>query len=55
MLLIQERCPAVEHPDDELVLPFDSRQRGRLRTHLVSGEEVGPEELTPPIPDDANA
>lgn len=25
----------------QLKLPFDSRQKSRLRTHLVSGEEVG--------------
>ena len=41
MLLIQKRCASSDTPHERLVLPFDLRQKSRLRTHLESGEEVG--------------
>lgn len=41
MLLIQKRCDKRDHFDEILVLPFELRQKSRLRTQLVSKEEVG--------------
>jgi len=41
MLVIEKLCPSCERADVRLVLPFDSRQKSRLRTRLESGEEVG--------------
>jgi len=40
MLTLTERCEAVDQAYGELLLPFDLRIRSRLRTRLVSGEEV---------------
>src|SRR5688572_17072891 len=40
MLIIESRSPAQPH-DAELVLPFELRQKSRLRTRLASGEEAG--------------
>lgn len=39
--LIRERVMPQDHYDDRLVLPFDRRQKSRLRTRLESGAEVG--------------
>ena len=41
MLIVRQRIPAQAHADAELVLPFEQRQKSRLRTVLASGEEVG--------------
>jgi urease accessory protein len=41
MLLITQRCEPRAYWHGELMLPFDSRQKSRLRTTLTSGEEVG--------------
>ena len=41
MLLIEARATRHERHDEELKLPFDLRQKSRLRTKLASGEEVG--------------
>ena len=41
MLNIQKRCPPREKFDAELVLPFDLRQKTRLRTQTTAGEETG--------------
>jgi urease accessory protein len=41
MLVIETRCEAQTRHDDELVLPFELRQKSRLRTRLASGEELG--------------
>jgi urease accessory protein len=41
MLLISRRCEPRPRCDGELVLPFELRQKSRLRTTLASGEEVG--------------
>ncbi|HYL20014.1 MAG TPA: urease accessory protein UreE [Burkholderiales bacterium] len=41
MLLITARCESRPSWDGELVLPFELRQKSRLRTTLASGEEVG--------------
>jgi urease accessory protein len=41
MLLIETRVERHNSHDAELKLPFDLRQKSRLRTQLVSGEEVG--------------
>ena len=41
MLLIQKRCASSDTHHERLVLPFELRQKSRLRTHLESGEEVG--------------
>lgn len=40
MLILTARCAPVDQPYGELLLPFDSRMRSRLRTRLASGEEV---------------
>jgi urease accessory protein len=39
--LIRERVAPQDRYDDRLVLPFDRRQKSRLRTRLESGTEVG--------------
>ncbi len=41
MLLLESLCDPVDAPDARLVLPFDARQKSRLRTRLESGEEAG--------------
>jgi urease accessory protein len=41
MELITSRCEPRPGCDGELVLPFELRQKSRLRTILASGEEVG--------------
>ena len=41
MLNIEKRCPPQEKFDAELVLPFDLRQKTRLRTQTTAGEETG--------------
>src|SRR5262249_19267329 len=41
MLIVRERISPQQHVDAELVLPFEQRQKSRLRTVLASGEEVG--------------
>jgi len=41
MLTIQKRCAPGVPFDAELVLPFELRQKSRLRTHSETGEEVG--------------
>lgn len=39
--LIRQRVSTQDHYDDRLVLPFDHRQKSRLRTRMESGTEVG--------------
>lgn len=41
MLVVETRCAAQALHDEELVLPFELRQKSRLRTRLASGEEMG--------------
>ena len=41
MMVITKRCAPRQNWDGELVLPFELRQRSRLRTTLTSGEELG--------------
>jgi urease accessory protein len=41
MLLIESRAPAQAEHQEQLSLPFELRQKSRLRTKLVSGEEAG--------------
>jgi urease accessory protein len=41
MLLVETRCEPQSRHDEELVLPFELRQKSRLRTKLASGEEMG--------------
>jgi urease accessory protein len=41
MLLLQRRIAPQAHADAELPLPFELRQKSRLRTALASSEEVG--------------
>jgi len=41
MLVIEARCTPQAHHDAQLQLPFELRQKSRLRTRLASGEEVG--------------
>ena len=41
MLVITKRCAPRQSWEGELVLPFELRQRSRLRTALASGEELG--------------
>ena len=41
MLTVQSRTESREHFDAELLLPFDLRQKSRLRTQSTTGEEVG--------------
>ncbi len=40
MLSITQRLPSGEQYDDQLVLPFERRQKSRLRVRLESGEEA---------------
>jgi urease accessory protein len=40
MLLIQKRCDASQPATETLVLPFELRQKSRLRTRLASGQEA---------------
>jgi len=40
LLQITERLEPVDHFDDELILPFDQRQKSRLRVTLKSGVEA---------------
>ena len=41
MLVIESRCPPQSQCQEQLSLPFELRQKSRLRTKLVSGEEAG--------------
>lgn len=41
IVLIRQRIPPQDRYDDRLVLPFERRQKSRLRTRLESGAEVG--------------
>jgi urease accessory protein len=41
MLVVQGRLTAPATPDADLVLPFELRQKSRLRTALGTGEEIG--------------
>jgi urease accessory protein len=41
MVIVHKRAPPAEEVDDTLTLPFEQRCKSRLRTTLVSGEEVG--------------
>ena len=41
MLIVQRRLGAPAPHDAELVLPFELRQKSRLRTTVVGGEEIG--------------
>ncbi len=40
MLSITQRLPSGEKYDDQLVLPFERRQKSRLRVRMESGEEA---------------
>ncbi len=40
MLLIEKRCNSSAPASERLVLPFELRQKSRLRTRLESGEEA---------------
>ena len=40
MLIVRQRVTAPERVDAELVLPFDLRQKSRLRARLVSREPL---------------
>lgn len=41
MLIARQRIDAQDRADEELVLPFEQRQKSRLRARLRSGEEIG--------------
>jgi urease accessory protein len=41
MLVVQRKLDAPAPHDAELVLPFEQRQKSRLRTTVASGEEIG--------------
>ena len=41
MLIVRRRIAAQNYADEELLLPFEQRQKSRLRTRLESGEEIG--------------
>jgi urease accessory protein len=41
MLIVQRRIPPQPGFDAELALPFEQRQKSRLRTTVVGGEEIG--------------
>jgi urease accessory protein len=41
MLVIEARCAAQEIHQETLSLPFELRQKSRLRTKLASGEDAG--------------
>ena len=40
-MIVHKRSASRAHADAELVLPFEQRQKSRLRAVLASGEEVG--------------
>jgi urease accessory protein len=40
MLTLNTKIDTAAHIDDELILPFDLREKSRLRTQLASGEDV---------------
>lgn len=40
MLTLHTRLDQADRIDGELVLPYDQREKSRLRAHLASGEEV---------------
>ncbi len=40
MLTITERIPGAGPSDDKIVLPFDQRQKSRMRVRLESGDEA---------------
>ncbi len=41
MLIARQRIALQDRVDEELELPFEQRQKSRLRTRLRSGEEIG--------------
>jgi urease accessory protein len=41
MLIVQRKRDAPAPHDAELILPFEMRQKSRLRTKVASGEEIG--------------
>lgn len=41
MLTLHTKIDSAENVDDELELPFELREKSRLRAQLASGEEVG--------------
>jgi urease accessory protein len=41
MLVVQRKLDAPARPDADLVLPFELRQKSRLRTSVAGGEEIG--------------
>jgi urease accessory protein len=41
VLIVEQRVPPQSRVDAEMVLPFEQRQKSRLRTVLTSGEEIG--------------
>ena len=41
MLIVKQRLTLSQRPSEQLVLPFELRQRSRLRAQLASGIEVG--------------
>ena len=41
MLIVQKRIPPQAAFDAELILPFELRQKSRLRTTVAGGEEIG--------------
>ena len=41
MLVVQKRIPPQSACDAEVVLPFELRQKSRLRTTVAGGEEIG--------------
>jgi urease accessory protein len=41
MLIVQKRIPPQPVFDAELALPFEQRQKSRLRTAVAGGEEIG--------------
>ena len=41
MLMLEEFAAADETPDNSITLPFELRQKSRLRTRLDSGPDVG--------------
>jgi urease accessory protein len=41
MMIVRKRAPSASKVDDTLMLPFELRCKSRLRTTLVSGEEIG--------------
>jgi urease accessory protein len=41
MMIVRKLAPSASTADDTLMLPFELRCKSRLRTTLVSGEEIG--------------